>query len=143
MGGHRKASTSPARRRMGMGIATAALGVTALGAVASQAAAARYESPTAHAASAASPDSGNAVDGHQLKGSGKAGRDLIDGAIWLGKQIFGVDDEPPLNTPTHSLGGGITKGTANQADYYNNQSSTDSDGGAPARPDPVYVLDGE
>ncbi|MGN5382139.1 hypothetical protein ACQ4WX_48505 [Streptomyces lasalocidi] len=77
-----------------MGIATAALGVTALGAVASQAAAARYESPTAHAASAGSPDSGNAVDGHQLKGSGKAGKDLIDGAIWLGKQIFGVDDEP-------------------------------------------------
>ncbi|ANP51632.1 hypothetical protein J2Z21_007267 [Streptomyces griseochromogenes] len=112
-----------------MGIATAALGATGLGlgATISQAAD-RYDSPTPEAASAGPSTSGNPVDGHQLKGGGgKGAQQLFDGVVWAGKQLLGLDKEPPLNTPTHSIGGGITKAAADQADHFGNDGAPESD----------------
>lgn len=104
---------------MGMGVATAALGVTGLGLVAT----------TAHAAEtapASSPVAGNSVDGHQLKGSGKGAQRIVDGLWSAGKSLLGLDGEPPLATPTHSLPQKTVESVAHQADAYMNNSDDES-----------------
>ncbi|MEU8975701.1 hypothetical protein AB0D11_41990 [Streptomyces monashensis] len=119
MARHRKPSNSQIQRRMGMGVATAALGVTGLGLVATTAQA-------AEAAPAGKPVAGNSVDGHQLKGSGKGAQMVLDGLWSAGKSLLGLDREPPLATPTHSLPQKVVQSGAHEGDASVNSSYDNS-----------------
>lgn len=115
-----------------MGIAAATLGATGLGLVATTAQAAeRHVAATTETVPTGDSAAGNAIDGHQLKGSGKAAQKILG---WFGKQILGLGSEPPVATPTHNIIGKTVESGAKVADQINNQPDDQASGTPSAQP---------